>query len=202
MADQSIQFLEGIAKDIMVKIQDHYAPADFMILDMEEEDDSPIILGRALLNTTNVVIYIGSGHVHFQFPKEKVCCYFNNYTLLSSRRSPALGGDVDHPTDKRINSLRMDRGDYEVEVVKDQHQPRWNKWDDEEPKAPIKEEATPPKSSPQTKQSMEREGNIITVTKRHSRLSLHHRDQMMHLKSKHSLLPSPIRRILKSKPLL
>jgi hypothetical protein len=52
MADQSIRFLEGIAKDIMVKIQDHYAPSDFMVLDMEEEDDSPIILGRPFLNTT------------------------------------------------------------------------------------------------------------------------------------------------------
>jgi hypothetical protein len=36
MADQSIRFLEGIAKYIMVKIQDHYALADFMVLDMEE----------------------------------------------------------------------------------------------------------------------------------------------------------------------
>jgi hypothetical protein len=39
MVDQSIRFPEGITKDIMVKIQDHYAPADFMVLDMEEEDD-------------------------------------------------------------------------------------------------------------------------------------------------------------------
>jgi hypothetical protein len=34
-------------------------------------------------------------------------------------------------------------GDYEVEMVKE--------WDNEEPKAPTKEEATLPKSSPQTK---------------------------------------------------
>jgi hypothetical protein len=45
----------------MVKIKDRYAPADFMILDIEEEDDSPIILGRPFLNTTNAVIYVGSG---------------------------------------------------------------------------------------------------------------------------------------------
>jgi hypothetical protein len=56
MADQSIQFPHGIAKDIMVKIQDHYTPANFMILAKEEEDDSPIILGRPFLNTTNAVI--------------------------------------------------------------------------------------------------------------------------------------------------
>jgi hypothetical protein len=80
MVDQSIWFLEGIAKDIMVKIQDHYVPIDFMVLNMVEEDDSPIILERPFLNTTNAVIYVGSGKIHFQFPGEKVRCCFNNYT--------------------------------------------------------------------------------------------------------------------------
>ena len=81
MVGQSIQFLKGIAKNVMVRIHDHFAPADFMILDMgEEEDDTPIILGRPFLNTTNTIIYVGSGQVHFQFPREKVCRYFNSYT--------------------------------------------------------------------------------------------------------------------------
>ena len=44
MADQSIRFLEGIAKDVMVRIHDQFAPTDFMVLDMGEEDDTPIIL--------------------------------------------------------------------------------------------------------------------------------------------------------------
>ena len=65
MADQTIQFLEGIAKDIMVKIQDHYVLADFMILNMGEEQDVPIILGRSFLNPTNMIIYIRSGKIHF-----------------------------------------------------------------------------------------------------------------------------------------
>jgi hypothetical protein len=56
MADQSIWFSEGIAKDIMVKIQDHYTPADFMVLDMGEEDDTPIVLGRPFLNTMLMVV--------------------------------------------------------------------------------------------------------------------------------------------------
>ena len=69
MADQSIRFLEGIAKDIMVRIHDHYALADLMVLDMgKEEDDRPITLGRPFLNTTNAIIYVRSGQVHFQFP--------------------------------------------------------------------------------------------------------------------------------------
>ena len=66
MADQSIRFLEGIAKDVMVRIHDHYALANFMVLDMgEEEDDTPIILGRLFLNTTNTIIYVGSRQIHF-----------------------------------------------------------------------------------------------------------------------------------------
>ena len=64
MADQSIQFSERISKDVMVRIHDQFAPMDFMVLDMgEEEDDTPIILGRPFLNTTNAIIYVGSGQV-------------------------------------------------------------------------------------------------------------------------------------------
>ena len=81
MVDQSIQFLERIAKDVMVRIHDQFAPVDFMVLDIgEEEDDTRIILGILFLNTTNEIIYIRSRQVHFQFPGEKVRCYFNNYT--------------------------------------------------------------------------------------------------------------------------
>jgi hypothetical protein len=32
MVDQLIRFPEGIARDVMVKIQDHFVPADFMVL--------------------------------------------------------------------------------------------------------------------------------------------------------------------------
>ncbi|XP_066316521.1 uncharacterized protein [Miscanthus floridulus] len=61
MVDQSIRFPKGIAKDVMVRIHDHYALANFIVLDMgEEEDDTLIILGRPFLNTTSAIIYIGS----------------------------------------------------------------------------------------------------------------------------------------------
>ena len=53
----------------MVKIQDHYVPADFMILDIEEEvEDVPIILGRPFLNTTNAIIYVRSRQVPLLIP--------------------------------------------------------------------------------------------------------------------------------------
>jgi hypothetical protein len=148
MADQSIRFSEGIAKDVMVKIQDYYAPADFMVLDMEEEDSSPIILGRPFLNTNNTIIYVGSRQIHFQFPREKVRCYFNSYTTYEQPKKS-------HSRRRRRSSRRQENQtpingweECEGEVVKNHHQPRWNEWDDEEPKVPTKEKSTLPESSP------------------------------------------------------
>jgi hypothetical protein len=88
----------------MLKIHDHYAPTDFIVLDMgEEEDDTPIILGRPFLNTTNMIIYVGSGQVHFQFPRERYDVIIIVILLMSSQRRTAPGGGVDHPVVKRTN---------------------------------------------------------------------------------------------------
>ena len=135
MADQSIRFLEEIAKDVTVKIHDHYALADFMVLYMgQKEDDTPIILGSPFLNTTNMIIYVGSGQVHFQFPREKVRCYFNSYTTY------------EHP--KKTRSRRRRRSSR-----CQRNQPPRNEWvEDEEPEEVVKDEPTLPKLSPQTKQ--------------------------------------------------
>ena len=80
LVDKSFQFLEGIAKDVIVKIRDHEVPTDFMVLDMGEEDDVHLILGRLFLHATSVIIYMKRGEINFHFTREKVRCYFNSYT--------------------------------------------------------------------------------------------------------------------------
>jgi hypothetical protein len=76
--------VDGIAKDVPVQIDDHFIPTDFLVLDMgEDKYDSPIILERPFLNTTKAIIYIGSGEVHFHFPSEKVCRYFNDNYIVN-----------------------------------------------------------------------------------------------------------------------
>ena len=88
MADQSIRLLKGIVKDVMVRIQDQFASANFMVLNMgEEENDTPIILGRPFLNTTNVIIYVGSRQVHFQIPRAQwYAIIFNSYTTYEQTK--------------------------------------------------------------------------------------------------------------------
>ena len=81
MADQSYRIPEGIAQNVPVQIKDHYIHTDFIVLDTRDEDiNSPIVLGRPFLNTTRAIIYVRTREIHFQFPSEKVRCYFTNYT--------------------------------------------------------------------------------------------------------------------------
>jgi hypothetical protein len=49
MADQSPRNLEGVANDILVKIQDTYIPTDFVILDMDHNKKDPLLLGTPFL---------------------------------------------------------------------------------------------------------------------------------------------------------
>ncbi|MCI85991.1 hypothetical protein A2U01_0107270, partial [Trifolium medium] len=45
LADQSVLRLSGIIRDVIVKIEDLILPVDFIIIDIEEDVDVPIILG-------------------------------------------------------------------------------------------------------------------------------------------------------------
>ena len=114
----------------MVRIHDQFAPADFMVLDMrEEEDDTPIILGRPFFNTTNAIIYVGSGQVHFQFPGEKARCYFNSYTTY------------EQPKKSCSRRRRQSR--------KQKNQSPNNEWEEyKEPEEVVEDEPAPPSSSP------------------------------------------------------
>jgi hypothetical protein len=83
MVDQSFRFVDGITKNVLVQIDDHFIPTDFLVIDMgEDEYNPPIILGRPFLSTTKAIIYIATAEVHFQFPSEKVRCYFNSNYIV------------------------------------------------------------------------------------------------------------------------
>jgi len=65
-----------VVKNVVVRIQRQYIPIDFLVLDMQGDDDSPIILGRPFLYTTKANIYISSGHIHFNLLAGKICYQF------------------------------------------------------------------------------------------------------------------------------
>jgi len=89
MADQTFRKVEGIATDVLIKIDDHFVHTDFQVIDMgEDEYNLPIILGRPFLSTIKTIIYIRTREVHMHFPSEKVRRYFTdpNYIVEDSKQ--------------------------------------------------------------------------------------------------------------------
>ena len=56
LADRSIKHPRGVLEDVLVKVDKLIFPADFIILDMEEDREIPIILGRPFLATRRTLI--------------------------------------------------------------------------------------------------------------------------------------------------
>jgi hypothetical protein len=65
LADQSVRYPAGIAENILVKIQNFFVPIDFVVLDMQEDMKTPLILGRPFLSTTNAHIDVGAREIKF-----------------------------------------------------------------------------------------------------------------------------------------
>ena len=97
MADQTLISAEGIAEDICVKIHDSYIPTDFVVLDMGEDDDPPILLGRPFLNTANATIFVGTGRINFQIKEKTVRCHFNGYHVVNPVRERWPRSRPHHP---------------------------------------------------------------------------------------------------------
>ena len=69
LSDGSVRRPHGVVEDVIVKVENCYFPADFIIVDMKsmkDLTDSPIILGRPFLATTKAITDWGKGEVIFQ----------------------------------------------------------------------------------------------------------------------------------------
>jgi hypothetical protein len=63
LADQSVRYPTGITKNILVKIRNFFVLVDFVVLDMQEDMKTSLILGRPFLSTTNAHIVVGAGEI-------------------------------------------------------------------------------------------------------------------------------------------
>ncbi|XP_022880870.1 uncharacterized protein LOC111398167 [Olea europaea var. sylvestris] len=58
LVDSSIKYPRKIIENILVKVDKFIFLVDFVILDMEEDKDVPLILGRPFLATGRALIYV------------------------------------------------------------------------------------------------------------------------------------------------
>ena len=92
LADLMVRYPAGIAENIPVKIWNFFIPVDFIILDMQVDAKTPLILGRPFLSTANAHIDVGAGEIQHNINGQQEKFTFgyrrlNNETM--SKRSVA-----------------------------------------------------------------------------------------------------------------
>ncbi|XP_015955196.1 uncharacterized protein LOC107479583 [Arachis duranensis] len=71
-ADRSLKIPNAVVENLLVKIGEFIFPADFVIIDMEEEGHNSIILGRPFLATTKAIIDIENGEMILRVHDEQM----------------------------------------------------------------------------------------------------------------------------------
>jgi hypothetical protein len=93
-----------------------------MILDMGNTEDTPLILGRPFLNTTNACIYVASGQIQFQFDGRKEIFAFASGQFLFDEKQ------VKKKHSKRIKMKKPKPiEEQEKPVKKKKNRKRWRK---------------------------------------------------------------------------
>ncbi|XP_017420276.1 uncharacterized protein LOC108330297 [Vigna angularis] len=61
MVDRSIKHPYGVVEDVVIQIDKLKFPIDFVVMEVGEDVDIPLILGRPFMKTTKVVIHVDDG---------------------------------------------------------------------------------------------------------------------------------------------
>ena len=67
-----MRFPRGVVEDVLVKVHDFIFPADFVVLDRDEDAEVPLILGRPFLATAGAVIDVKDGKLVLQVGSEEM----------------------------------------------------------------------------------------------------------------------------------
>jgi len=83
LADRTVSHPYGVLEDVLVKVNDLVFPTDFVILDMAEDEDMPLLLGRPLLALGTTLIDVERGELMLRFQNEQVI--FNIFEAMKHR---------------------------------------------------------------------------------------------------------------------
>ncbi|CAM8900399.1 unnamed protein product [Rhodiola kirilowii] len=90
LVDHSCRLPRGILKDVPVKVKHIFLPVDFIVLDISEDIDIPIILRRPFLYTAKAVIDTDRGSLALRVGSERVV-----FNLPDMSKSPSLLANCD-----------------------------------------------------------------------------------------------------------
>jgi len=83
LADRTISYPYGVLEDVLVQVNDLGFPADFVIMDMTEDEEMSLLLGRPFLATGRALIDVEMGELILRFQDEQVV--FNIFEAMKHR---------------------------------------------------------------------------------------------------------------------
>ncbi|GKV49749.1 hypothetical protein SLEP1_g56483 [Rubroshorea leprosula] len=82
LADRSIKYQRGVVDDVLVKVDKFIFPIDFIVLDMEEDFEMPLILGRPFLATGRALIDVQQGKLSLRIHDDEIV--FNVFDVMKN----------------------------------------------------------------------------------------------------------------------
>ncbi|XP_021658910.2 uncharacterized protein LOC110648853 [Hevea brasiliensis] len=86
LANWFVKYPIGILENIPIKVGKFFIPIDFVLLEMEEDVQIPIILGRPFLTTAGAIIDIKNGRLTLKVVDEEV--EFNMFRAMKHKLEP------------------------------------------------------------------------------------------------------------------
>ncbi|CAN6544237.1 unnamed protein product [Malus baccata var. baccata] len=83
LTDRSVAYPRGIIENQIIKVDNLYLPANFVILDMDEDMQTPIILGRPFMATTRTLIDVKVGTLTLRVQDQSVV-----FSLFEATKRP------------------------------------------------------------------------------------------------------------------
>ena len=72
LADRSITRSYGVIEDVLVRVKHFTFPADFIVMDIEEDSEIPLILGRPFMLTASCVVDMGKRKLEMGIEDQKI----------------------------------------------------------------------------------------------------------------------------------
>ena len=88
LIDMNVQFVDRsitqplrMVENVLVNVHDSYCPIDFVVMDIREDNKTPLILSRPYLATVGAIIDVQAGRITFRMGGEKIVLEISSHTL-------------------------------------------------------------------------------------------------------------------------
>ncbi|KHN11137.1 hypothetical protein glysoja_049263, partial [Glycine soja] len=99
IVDHSITRPYGVTEDVLVRVKHLTFPADYVVIDIVEDAEIPLILGRPFMSTSSCVVDMGKGKLELSVDDQNV-----TFDLFDAMK---------HPSDHKA-CFKMDKVEQEI----------------------------------------------------------------------------------------